>query len=232
MDDFGTMADSDLDCKDDIVKLELVKNEEDEGRRYVSRVGAEFQAFVPDIPVKPDIDESDYGSFDLLLWSPDVLGYREVEEYLMQVKEITEETNSEEDLYVLMESGYRVSAALKRRKSRLARSLPPAIRTEMVPWTESECRDFEEGMIKHKKDFRKVQSLVKTRSLAQVVEFYYFWKKSARHDLMELQAPKKEKSCLDYMDHFVEEDEDSRASRGRRYLLKNSIRTTLGTNIN
>ncbi|KAI0986491.1 hypothetical protein GJ496_008101, partial [Pomphorhynchus laevis] len=54
---------------------------------------------------------------------------------------------------------------------------------EIVPFTNEECDRFEEGLIEHGKDFYKIRlSKLSHRSSAELIQFYYFWKKSQRRD--------------------------------------------------
>ena len=59
----------------------------------------------------------------------------------------------------------------------------PAVET-MTLWSEEECRAFELGLRLYGKDFHMIQSQkVRTRSVGELVQFYYLWKKTERHDV-------------------------------------------------
>lgn len=59
----------------------------------------------------------------------------------------------------------------------------PAAET-MTLWSEEECRAFELGLRLYGKDFHMIQSQkVRTRSVGELVQFYYLWKKTERHDV-------------------------------------------------
>ena len=61
-------------------------------------------------------------------------------------------------------------------------SVPPA--ETMSLWSEEECRAFELGLRLYGKDFHMIQQQkVKTRSVGELVQFYYLWKKTERHDV-------------------------------------------------
>lgn len=61
-------------------------------------------------------------------------------------------------------------------------SIPPA--ETMSLWSEEECRAFELGLRLYGKDFHMIQQQkVKTRSVGELVQFYYLWKKTERHDV-------------------------------------------------
>jgi hypothetical protein len=54
----------------------------------------------------------------------------------------------------------------------------------MSLWSEEECRAFELGLRLYGKDFHMIQSQkVRTRSVGELVQFYYLWKKTERHDV-------------------------------------------------
>ena len=53
----------------------------------------------------------------------------------------------------------------------------------MSLWSEEECRNFETGLRLYGKDFYLIQqNKVRTRSVGELVQFYYLWKKTERHD--------------------------------------------------
>ena len=81
-------------------------------------------------------------------------------------------------------------------------------------WSEEECRNFESGLRIFGKDFHHIQQQkVKTRSVGELVQFYYLWKKTERHDVLANRARlEKKKYALhpgttDYMDRFLDEQE-------------------------
>lgn len=50
--------------------------------------------------------------------------------------------------------------------------------------SEEECRAFELGLRLYGKDFHMIQQQkVRTRSVGELVQFYYLWKKTERHDV-------------------------------------------------
>ena len=61
-------------------------------------------------------------------------------------------------------------------------AVPPA--DTMSLWSEEECRAFELGLRLYGKDFHMIQQQkVRTRSVGELVQFYYLWKKTERHDV-------------------------------------------------
>ncbi|KAH7970741.1 hypothetical protein HPB49_014924 [Dermacentor silvarum] len=87
---------------------------------------------------------------------------------------------------------------------------------EMSLWSEEECRSFESGLRLYGKDFHLIQlHKVRTRSVGELVHFYYLWKKTERHDIFASKVRlEKKKYALhpgttDYMDRFLDEQENS-----------------------
>ena len=81
-------------------------------------------------------------------------------------------------------------------------------------WSEEECRNFESGLRVFGKDFHHIQQQkVRTRSVGELVQFYYLWKKTERHDVLANRARlEKKKYALhpgttDYMDRVLDEQE-------------------------
>ena len=61
-------------------------------------------------------------------------------------------------------------------------AVPPA--DTMSLWSEEECRAFESGLRVYGKDFYSIQNQkVGTRGVGELVQFYYLWKKTERHDV-------------------------------------------------
>lgn len=48
-------------------------------------------------------------------------------------------------------------------------------------WSLKEVENFEMAMHDSYKDFRKIQEIVKTRSIKEIIEFYYLWKQMPRY---------------------------------------------------
>ena len=87
--------------------------------------------------------------------------------------------DDEQALYLLLQCGHNVEEALRRRKMQVISPSDP-----MSLWSEEECKNFEMGLRVHGKNFHQIQlTKVRTRSVGELVQFYYMWKKSERHDL-------------------------------------------------
>lgn len=137
--------------------------------------------------------------------------------------------DDEQSLFLLLQCGHNMEEALRRR--RLNATLPSVVAisvaanastqlsandTRMSLWSEEECRNFESGLRVYGKDFHAIQqSKVRTRSVSELVQFYYLWKKTERHDLFANKARLEKKKynlhpgLTDYMDRFLEEQENN-----------------------
>ncbi|XP_021701424.1 mesoderm induction early response protein 1 isoform X3 [Aedes aegypti] len=202
----------------------------DEEVKKTIMVGSDFQAVIPEGLCRYD-DALPYENEDKLLWNPTVLGEDLIEEYLKKIAAAassntgTPHTNSvfsiplgkhlrddEQGLYLLQQCGHNVDEALRRKRINAV----PVAEQQMSIWSEEECRNFENGLRIHGKDFHMIQqSKVRTRSVGELVQFYYLWKKTERHDLFANKARLEKKKynlhpgLTDHMDRFLEEQENS-----------------------
>ncbi|CAN8003783.1 unnamed protein product, partial [Ixodes hexagonus] len=187
------------------------------------QVGSDYQATIPVGLCKYD-DAPAYENEDRLLWDPAKISDTDVEDYLSTAQEpsgnavgygsppVGSHTRDDEQqaLYLLLQCGHNVEEALRRRR------MNPALPTEMSLWSEEECRSFESGLRLYGKDFHLIQlHKVRTRSVAELVHFYYLWKKTERHDIFasKIRLEKKKYALhpgtTDYMDRFLDEQENS-----------------------
>ncbi|XP_047114110.1 mesoderm induction early response protein 1 isoform X3 [Schistocerca piceifrons] len=197
--------------------------QEDEDWRKTIMVGSDYQAGIPEGLCKYD-DALPYENEDKLLWEPNALKESEVEDFLVRAQEPSlgagvsaiptgaHTRDDEQALYLLLQCGYNVEEALRRRRMN---ALPPA--DTMSLWSEEECRNFENGLRTYGKDFHLIQqNKVRTRSVGELVQFYYLWKKTERHDIFANKARLEKKKytlhpgITDYMDRFLEEQEGHR----------------------
>ncbi|XP_055540593.1 mesoderm induction early response protein 1 isoform X2 [Wyeomyia smithii] len=202
----------------------------DEEVKKTIMVGSDFQAVIPEGLCRYD-DALPYENEDKLLWNPTVLNEDLIEEYLLKIASGassntgTPQTNSvfaiplgkhlrddEQGLYLLQQCGHNIEEALRRKRINAV----PVAEQQMSIWSEEECRNFENGLRIHGKDFHMIQqSKVRTRSVGELVQFYYLWKKTERHDLFASKARLEKKKynlhpgLTDHMDRFLEEQENS-----------------------
>jgi len=173
-----------------------------------------------------------YENEDRLLWEPWPLAGPEVERYLRQVQQHQLQQASgtgavpngchvrdnEQALYLLQQCGHNVEEAMRR--TRAQKWTPISV---LSLWSEEECANFENGLRFYGKDFYTIQQQkVRTRSVGELVQFYYLWKKTERHDVfanktkMEKRKYALNPGVTDFMDRFLEEqDRDPAASGGR-----------------
>lgn len=195
--------------------------DEEEWRKTIM-VGSDYQAGIPEGLCKYD-DALPYENEDKLLWNPVSLSEKDVEDFLVKAQEPlvnnaqgvsaiptgTHTRDDEQALYLLLQCGYNVEEALRRRRMNV---VPPT--DTMSLWSEEECRNFENGLRSYGKDFHLIQqNKVRTRSVGELVQFYYLWKKTERHDIFANKARLEKKKytlhpgITDYMDRFLEEQE-------------------------
>lgn len=203
---------------------------EEEELKKTIMIGSSYQAIIPEGLCKYD-DALPYENDDKLIWNPDKMSDDEIESYLVKSQEpilsnaqginaipVGAHTRDDEQaLYLLLQCGYNVEEALRRRRLNSA----PSPDTSSL-WSEEECRNFENGLRSYGKDFHQIQQdKVKTRSVGELVQFYYLWKKTERHDIFANKARLEKKKytlhpgITDYMDRFLEEQESGVTSEQR-----------------
>lgn len=192
--------------------------DEDDWKKTIM-VGSDYQAAIPEGLCSYD-DALPYENEDKLLWNPSILDEKVIEDYMRKICAMNSGTgmdavpkgkqlrDDEEALFLLQQCGHNIEEALRRR--RISAQTP----AHASLWSEEECRNFENGLKAHGKDFHLIrQNKVRTRSVGELVQFYYIWKKTERHDIFANKARlEKKKYTLhpghtDYMDRFLEEQE-------------------------
>lgn len=192
------------------------------GRQYCSRgwlkyvmVGKQYQADIPDCldgQVPPNVEERGDDSKDLLLWDPSGVTETSLMKYLSNASTSTPPKGShikdnETALYALMKCKNNVRKAVRMRIQ------PQPLFPTSKNWTDQECASFEDGWVRFGKDFRKIHKFfLPARSVSEIVHFYYFWKKSARRDMLNSRTRKQKKKfeinpgCIDLMEKFLDEE--------------------------
>ncbi|XP_059775039.1 mesoderm induction early response protein 2 isoform X4 [Balaenoptera ricei] len=159
-------------------------------------VGPQFQADLSKLHSNRQ-GEKIYENEDQLLWDPNILPEREVEEFLYRAvkrrwHEVAESQlpegeavkDSEQALYELVKCNFNAEEALRRLRFNVK-----VIRDGLCAWSEEERRNFEHGFRVHGKNFHLIQAnKVRTRSVGECVEYYYLWKKSERYDYFSQQT--------------------------------------------
>ncbi|XP_076066267.1 uncharacterized protein LOC143039867 isoform X9 [Oratosquilla oratoria] len=208
--------------------------EEEEDWRKTIMIGAAYQAQVPE-GLQVYGATPPYENEDKLLWEPGKLTPKQVEDYLRALhnpppgaqgvaalplgKHVRDD---EQALYLLLQCGYNVEEALRRHRMN-----PSPMASTMTLWSEEECRNFENGLKTYGKDFHLIQQnkicclQVRTRSVGELVQFYYLWKKTERHDVFAAKTRIEKKKYFvhpgttDYMDRFLDEGEGVASWRDR-----------------
>ncbi|XP_029888920.2 mesoderm induction early response protein 2 isoform X6 [Aquila chrysaetos chrysaetos] len=184
-------------------------------------VGPQYQATVPILHLNRHSEKA-YENEDQLLWDPNILPERDVEEFLYRaVKRRWDELSSsslpegemvkdnEQALYELVKCNFNAEEALRRLRFNVK-----VIRDELCAWSEEECRNFEHGFRVHGKNFHLIQAnKVRTRSVGECVEYYYMWKKSERYDYFTQQTRLGRKK--DFTDNDLDGGEVENTSRSR-----------------
>lgn len=180
------------------------------------QIGADYQADVD--RVLSEDRNNDEVHDDKLLWRPNMIGTEQLNRYLNIVYKLTDinsqtpDRDDEQALYTLLQMKS-VDLALKKRQEQ--EKQPP----DVSLWSEEECQSFEQGLRVFGKDFRLIQkNKVVTRSVGEIVQFYYLWKKTERHDAFVTQTKLGRKKysipgIADMMGRFLEENESVFSSR-------------------
>lgn len=194
---------------------------EEEDWHKTIMIGSSYQAQVPE-GLQAYGATPPYENEDKLLWEPGKLSPKQVEEYLQELSHSPPGSqgvaaiplgkhvrDDEQALYLLLQCGYNVDEALRRHRMN-----PTPLASTMTLWSEEECRNFENGLKTYGKDFHLIQqNKVRTRSVGELVQFYYLWKKTERHDLFATKTRIEKKKYIvhpgttDYMDRFLDEGE-------------------------
>lgn len=150
--------------------------------KKTTRLGDNYQCVVP-TGLSPYDDTPPYQNKDVLVWENNRLSERETEEYLSEYADILEagvvsskhgDIDNEQALYLLLQCGYDREEALRR--TRMNGVLPADV---MSLWSDEEVRGFETGLKVYGKVFHTIKEhKVGTRSVGELVQFYYLWKKS------------------------------------------------------
>ncbi|XP_018325537.2 mesoderm induction early response protein 1-like isoform X1 [Agrilus planipennis] len=227
---YENIPDNDQDASRLLRSVSRVSEEEDEDYDYTPdedewrkvnktiMVGSDYQAQIPEGLCHYD-DALPYENEDKLLWDPNSLSEEVVEDFLRRASSLnkplipmgTQVRDDEQALYLLQQCGQNVEEALRRIRINVMPSSE-----NMSLWSEEECKNFESGVRCFGKNFHLIQqNKVRTRSVGELVQFYYLWKKSERHDIFANKTRLEKKKytlhpgLTDFMDRFLE-DQDGR----------------------
>ncbi|XP_078485634.1 mesoderm induction early response protein 1 [Ciona intestinalis] len=181
------------------------------------RVGDEFQVMIPQCNNQgPDYNIDS----DLLVWDPIKINQTKVESYLKEISDISTTgglpngchlRDNEDALFLLTQCNNDTEEAIRQ-----FRWKPRPLSSELQTWSEEECRLFEHGLSLYGKDFHNIHhNKVRTKSIGEIVKFYYIWKKSEHYDKFNAKTRLgKKKDTLhpgvtDYMERLLDETEHS-----------------------
>ncbi|XP_066428529.1 REST corepressor 3-like [Eleutherodactylus coqui] len=117
----------------------------------------------------PELGETSEEPQSVLLWSPDHnIPDETLDEYINVAKD-TYGYNEEQALGLLLHHGYNIEEAVA--------DMPNFMPVKKI-WTEDEKKKFEFGFKSYGKQFRLIQRMLPQKSIPDVVEFYYKWKKT------------------------------------------------------
>ncbi|XP_060525265.1 mesoderm induction early response protein 1-like [Cylas formicarius] len=193
-----------------------LKHTDEENRMIIKTimVGSDYQAQIPD-GLRHYDDALPYENEDKLLWDPSPMTNAAIEDYLKKVASLEKPSipsgkhlrDNEPALHLLQQCGHNIDEALRRLKMNKY-----LYEDTMQPWSEEECRNFEAGIRLFGKNFYLTQqNKVRTRSVGELVQFYYIWKKTERHDVFANKVRLEKKKYIlhpgvtDFMDRFLEE---------------------------
>eukprot|EP01126_Amoeba_proteus_P057909 TRINITY_DN7418_c0_g1_i3.p1 TRINITY_DN7418_c0_g1~~TRINITY_DN7418_c0_g1_i3.p1 ORF type:complete len:344 (+),score=39.30 TRINITY_DN7418_c0_g1_i3:163-1194(+) len=159
------------------------------GKEYYGRLGTNYQAHIRE-PIEKDSDSG------MLVWNPSILAPEVVNEYLNSTKcprqmlpgktVATDQFGSkvvpiEIAFHLLHQSAYALEVA---KHNLFSRSIGWVAHSPSITWDKEDVLLFEEGMSDHYKRFCMIQKdYLPHKSLSDITEFYYSWKRSVRHSM-------------------------------------------------
>lgn len=139
--------------------------DEDEWKKTIM-VGSDYQAAIPEGLCKYD-DALPYENEDKMLWDPSRIPEDETEDFLKTTQYLvlkgssirgnttlpsgTHVRDDEQALYLLLQCGYNLAEAIRRRTMLFPSTEPVSL------WSEEECHNFESGLRNYGKDFYMIQ---------------------------------------------------------------------------
>eukprot|EP00800_Vazella_pourtalesii_P000501 TRINITY_DN10454_c0_g1_i1.p1 TRINITY_DN10454_c0_g1~~TRINITY_DN10454_c0_g1_i1.p1 ORF type:complete len:232 (+),score=70.90 TRINITY_DN10454_c0_g1_i1:194-889(+) len=158
------------------------------------RVGVDYQAVIP--PYRGSTHTTPQEN-SVILWVPNQTD-EEIRSYLYKACVVLGDCgrdvlpsgkqcrDDELALYYLYKTGPKIVKNLKEIRSLYQTEggleLDSNFR-QVEPWSVEDCERFESGLRKYWKNFQDIQKeMLPHRKLLEIVEFYYFWKKSERFE--------------------------------------------------
>ncbi|CAF4270407.1 unnamed protein product [Adineta steineri] len=148
-------------------------------------IGDQYQAVVPDLLPSSELNDQENSlesPNDQLLWSPPLDTNQDenstlVIKYLKLASKEHRTADQETILEVFLSTNYDIDQALDKLR------LPTTNKNYFIsiPWSLTECDQFEQCFKEYGKDFSMFK--IPNRTVHELIFFYYIWKKSARHDM-------------------------------------------------
>ncbi|XP_041131882.1 REST corepressor 1 isoform X2 [Polyodon spathula] len=161
------------------------------------RVGAQYQAVVPDYDAELAKSCQERENFGMLVWSPNrTVSEAKLDEYIAIAKE---------------KHGYNMEQALGMlfwHKHNIEKSLADLPNFTPFPdeWTVEDKVLFEQGFSFHGKTFHRIQQMLPDKSIASLVKFYYSWKKTRTKTSVMDRHARKQKRDREESDEEMEEN--------------------------
>ncbi|CAF0871708.1 unnamed protein product [Didymodactylos carnosus] len=174
-------------------------------------VGDQFQALVSELIPNTSgtlAEKEQTHILDQLLWSPDNINDTLIDQYLKQACKEFPTADQEIALEIFMSCSYELDRALE--KFRVSNKNI----FSMTPWSVNECDLFEKGFKEYGKDFYRMHLFkLPDRTVRELVNFYYIWKKTERHDIFVQQNQVEKRRfhlhpfVTDFLEKFLDEQE-------------------------
>ncbi|CAF0828146.1 unnamed protein product [Adineta steineri] len=174
-------------------------------------IGEQYQAVVPDLLSSSELNDQE-SPIDQLLWSPPLDTNQDenstlVNKYLKLASKEYRTADQETILEVFLSTNYDIDQALDKLR------LPTTNKNYFIsiPWSLTECDQFEQCFKEYGKDFSMFK--IPNRTVHELIFFYYIWKKSARHDMFVRQNRVEKRRfhlhpyVTDYLEKFFIEQE-------------------------
>jgi hypothetical protein len=158
--------------------------------------GSSYQAKIPALNSTTSTTEHDA----ILFWKPtDSINDHDLMEYIDYARR-KHRMNEEQALAILQICKYKLSSS---------QMLMEEYTPEMDEWTVEEKFLFEQAYKFYGKTFSRIRQMLPEKSIAELVRYYYSWKKTRLYKSL---MDKHEKQCqlMPYDDDDDEEDEDER----------------------
>ena len=134
-----------------------------------------------------------------------------------QLDNLNQQRDDELALYVLLKNCYEIETTLSNRNKLDQKFLD--LFTFIKRWSDADCDEFEDGLRLYGKDFHQIQKNKLThKSVNELVNFYYLWKKTERHDTFTSKFRFEKKkyqlnpNTTDLMDHFLDDHPTNQTS--------------------